>query len=101
MGLPFLSSQSKKRDQVVAIDLGGRTTKAVHLQRRGEKLALLNYALVEAPAADKAPSPELLAEHLRSVHQALEVGRAVSLPPVFVIPAPPLDFDSPVRSSSA
>jgi type IV pilus assembly protein PilM len=79
MGLPFFSSQSKKRDQVVAVDLGGRTTKAVHLQRRGEKLALLNYALIEAPATDKAPTPELLAEHLRSVHQALEAGRARQL----------------------
>ena len=36
MALPFFSSGTKKRDQIVAIDLGGRTTKAVHLQRDGD-----------------------------------------------------------------
>src|SRR5262245_19191749 len=75
MGLPFLNSQTKKRDQLVAIDLGGRTTKAVQLQRQGEKLALVNYALVDAWSTDKAPSAELLAEHIKAVHAALGAGR--------------------------
>ena len=34
MGLQFLNSRVKKRDQIVAIDLGSRTTKAVHLHRQ-------------------------------------------------------------------
>ena len=34
MGVPFINSYAKKRDQVVAIDLGGLTTKAVHVQRQ-------------------------------------------------------------------
>jgi type IV pilus assembly protein PilM len=76
MGLPFLSGKAKKRDHIVAIDLGGRTTKAVYLQRRGERFSLLNYAMVDAPIYDKSMSADLLAEHLRSIGQALGSGRS-------------------------
>src|SRR6185295_9648786 len=72
MALPFFSSRSKNRDQVVAIDLGGRTTKAVHIQRKGESFALMRYALLDAPIYEKNLSAELLSEHLKSVTQALE-----------------------------
>ena len=71
MGLPFLSSQPKRRDQVVAVDLGGRTTKAVHLMRRGESLSLVNYAVLDAPIYDKTITPEVLGEHLKTVNRAL------------------------------
>ena len=33
MGVPFISSHARRRDQVVAVDLGVRSTKAVHVQR--------------------------------------------------------------------
>ena len=70
--MPFLNSFSrKKRDQIIAIDLGSRTTKAVHLERRGNSLALCRYALLDAPIYEKKMSPELLSEHLRSVVEAL------------------------------
>lgn len=72
MALPFLSNQSKKRDQIVAIDLGSRTTKAVYLQRKGAGFALARYAIQDAPIYEKGLVPELLAEHLRAVTQALE-----------------------------
>ncbi|HWI56900.1 MAG TPA: pilus assembly protein PilM [Bacillota bacterium] len=72
MALPFLNGTAKKRDQLLAIDLGGRTTKAVHLQRRGESLVLLRYALLDAPIYEKSLSAELLSEHLRNVCQALD-----------------------------
>lgn len=75
MGLPFLSNQPKKRDQIVALDLGARTTKAVHLQRKGERFSLLNYAILDTPAEEKALSPEKLAEHLRAVVQELKTTR--------------------------
>jgi type IV pilus assembly protein PilM len=75
MGLPFFNNHARKRDQVVAIDLGGRTTKAVHLQRRGEKFNLINYALVDSPIFDKCLSPDLLADHMKNVVRALG-GRA-------------------------
>src|SRR5258708_40028257 len=71
MGLPFFSGPAKRRDQVVAVDLGGRTTKAVHLQRRGETFSFVNYTLQDAPIYEKTMTPDLLGEHLKSVHRAL------------------------------
>jgi type IV pilus assembly protein PilM len=72
MALPFLNGSSRiKRDQIVAVDLGGRTTKAVLLERRGEILTLANFTMLDAPAQEKRPSTEALAEHLRAVASAL------------------------------
>jgi len=73
MGLPFLSNGAAKRpDQLISVDLGARTTKAVHLQRRGEGFVLHRYALLDAPIFEKSLSADLLAEHLRAVVQALD-----------------------------
>jgi type IV pilus assembly protein PilM len=73
MALPFFDHGSKKkRDQLLAIDLGGRTTKAVALQRRGDRLVLSRYAVMDAPIYEKNLSVDLLSEHLRAVSQALD-----------------------------
>jgi type IV pilus assembly protein PilM len=73
IGLPFLNGVvGTKRNQMISVDLGGRTTKAVLLERRGEVFALTRYALLDAPIFEKTLSPELLAEHLKVVCQALE-----------------------------
>ncbi len=73
MALPFFNSADrKKRDQMLAIDLGGRTTKAVHLQRRGDGFALNRFALLDAPIYEKSLSADLLSEHLKAVAQALD-----------------------------
>ena len=72
MELLFINGTAKKkRNQVMAVDLGTRTTKAVLMERRGEVLALSRYALLDAPIFDKKISPEMLSNHLRSVSQAL------------------------------
>jgi type IV pilus assembly protein PilM len=71
MALPFLSGQSRRRDQVIAIDLGARTTKAVHVQRKQNDLHFLRYALLDAPAYEKGVSSQLLGEHLNAISQAL------------------------------
>jgi len=71
MALPFYSGKSKKQDQLLAIDLGGRTTKAIHVQRKGAGFALQRYALVDAPIYEKNISVDLLSEHLKAVSQAL------------------------------
>lgn len=68
----FSSIPKKKRDQMVAIDLGGRTTKAVHLIRRSENYLLARYLLMDAPIYEKGPSVELLGEHLKAICTALE-----------------------------
>jgi type IV pilus assembly protein PilM len=73
MGLPFFPSGTrKKRDQMLAVDLGSRITKAVHLQRRGETFALCGFALIDAPIFDTSLSAEMLTEHLKAVAQALD-----------------------------
>lgn len=80
MGLPFLNGTTKSRDQLLAIDLGGRTTKAVHLQRKAGRFVLSQYALLDAPIYEKNLSADLLAEHLKNVCQALNVKtRSVAL----------------------
>lgn len=72
MELPFIGGASrKKRSQMMAVDLGTRTTKAVLMERRGEVLALCRYALLDAPVYDKKFSADLLSDHLRSVAGAL------------------------------
>src|SRR5215472_488184 len=71
MALPFISRKAK-RDQMLAIDLGGRTTKAVHVQRRGESFVLSRYAMLDAPIYEKSVSTDLLTEHLKAVFDALE-----------------------------
>jgi type IV pilus assembly protein PilM len=73
MGLPFFdSSLGKKRDQILAVDLGSRTTKAVCLQRRGQGFALTGFALLDAPIYEKTLPPDLLSEHLKTVVAALQ-----------------------------
>jgi type IV pilus assembly protein PilM len=72
MALPFLSSGTKIKDRVLAVDMGGRTTKAVHLQKRGNGFVLCGYALLDAPIYEKAMSAELLTEHLKAVNQAVD-----------------------------
>jgi type IV pilus assembly protein PilM len=82
MGLPFFNGQAKRRDQIVAFDLGDRSTKAVYLQRRGEQFSLVNFAIMDAPVAEKTPSPEVMAEHFRNIARALGVagkGRKLTL----------------------
>jgi type IV pilus assembly protein PilM len=73
MAPPFFdSSIAKKRDQVMAVDLGSRTTKAVWIQRHGQGLALCGFTLLDAPIYEKTMSRDLLSEHLRAVNRALQ-----------------------------
>src|SRR5581483_3318211 len=70
MALPFFSG-SRKRNQIMAIDLGSRITKAVLMERRGEVLALTRYAMLDAPIYDRKFSVQTIGEHLKSVAEAL------------------------------
>src|ERR1035438_6872642 len=81
MALPFFDSRARKqRDRMLAVDLGSRTTKAVHLQRRGQGFVLCGYALLDAPIFDKTLSADLLTEHLKAVAQVLQAkSKAVTL----------------------
>jgi type IV pilus assembly protein PilM len=76
MALPFLKNGNKSLDQLVSVDLGGRTTKAVHIQRRGDSLALCGFAVLDAPLSDKSISVDLLAEHIKAIGQTLGIAKA-------------------------
>src|ERR1041385_898 len=71
MPLPFFNTRAKRRDEVIAIDLGGRHTKAVHVRNKGDQLSLVNYAMQDSPAEQSSFSVEVLAEHLKTVTAAL------------------------------
>jgi type IV pilus assembly protein PilM len=77
--LPSLLSASK-RGSVVAIDLGQRTTKAVHLQRKGQTLEIAQYTLIETPPVEQAHTPEVIGDHFKNVIESIKYkGRKVSL----------------------
>jgi type IV pilus assembly protein PilM len=70
--LPFVRHAAKnKREQIIAVDLGSRTTKAVRLLRRDHGFALTGYAILDAPIVEKTISPDMLGDHLKQVNQAL------------------------------
>jgi type IV pilus assembly protein PilM len=79
MALSFLTNGNKSLDQLVSVDLGGRTTKAVHMQRRGDGLALCGFAVLDAPISDKSISIDLLAEHIKTIGQSLGLTKAKSV----------------------
>jgi len=72
MALPFFKNGNRaKRDLVLAVDLGSRTTKAVQVQRHDGGFTLCGYALLDAPIFEKTLSTELLSEHLKAVCQSV------------------------------
>ena len=76
MALSFLNNKAKSLDQIVSIDLGGRTTKAVQVQRKGNSFALTGFAVLDAPIYEKTIPVDLLTEHLKTISQALNLGKA-------------------------
>jgi len=74
MNWPFSNNGAgQRRDQVLAVDFGGRTTKAVYVQRRGAEFALCGYAVMDAPIYDRNLPPDLLTDHLKTLNQSLAV----------------------------
>lgn len=69
MALPFFNRSLKSKTQVLVIDLGSRTTKAVHLQRKGSTYDLINYVIEDAPEGNPV-TPEALGDHLKKVSLA-------------------------------
>lgn len=73
MALPFLKSPGHKRDSLIAIDLGGRTTKAVEVRKAGDRFVLKGFAVVDAPPREnEGATVEVLSQHLKTVCQGLE-----------------------------
>lgn len=72
MALPFLNSASrKKRDHILAVDLGSRVTKAVLVHRRGDGYAISDFVLLDAPIYEKTVTVDLLTEHFKLLSKTL------------------------------
>src|SRR5436190_3363759 len=71
MQLPFFNTRAKRREEIVAIDLGGRHTKAVHVQNKGGQLRLVGYTIQDSPSEQSTFSVDVMSEHLKSVSRAL------------------------------
>lgn len=73
MRVPFVKLGRKKRDRIVAIDLGSRSTKSVHIQRAGNLFRLIHYGILDAPVFETAPTTEAMAQHLKEIATALDL----------------------------
>ena len=71
MTMPFLSGGSK-RDQIFAIDLGTRTSKAVLLDRTEGGFSLSRFTVIDAPSYDKTLPAGLLTEHLNAIVKEMQ-----------------------------
>jgi len=71
MPLPFLKSKASRKDHILAIDLGVRNTKAIHLQRKGDSYQLVNYVIQDAPVYERGLSVEVLSVHIKNVAHAV------------------------------
>jgi type IV pilus assembly protein PilM len=58
-------------NQIIAIDLGSRSTKAVCVEKDGDTLRLVSYTIQDRPDQGKNLSRESLSKHLSAVAQAL------------------------------
>ena len=67
----LLSGPSKKRTHALAIDLGQKSTKAVHIQKKGEGFQFVDYTILDAPNYEEGLSPEVVGQHLKAVVDAL------------------------------
>ncbi len=71
MALPLRKSFAPKRDQILTVVLGTRTTQAVWMQRQAGGLVLRDFCLQEAPVYESGLSRDLLAKHLKGIQLGL------------------------------
>jgi type IV pilus assembly protein PilM len=66
MAFPYLTRQPKKREHIVAIDLGAHATKGVYLHNKG-RYCLAQYSIQETPVSERGVSKEVLADLIKKV----------------------------------
>lgn len=67
---PLARSRRLRTKRLLVIDLGGWTTKAIHMERSAEGLQLINYLLQPSPFLETNLDRAGLAEHLRQIRLA-------------------------------
>jgi len=71
MALPFLGGGAKQLDQILGIDLGAHSAKAVHVQRRGNQVFLLGFAVLEGSSTSSGNEAEPPPQRLGKLASAL------------------------------
>jgi len=72
MAFSLSNRKLKAYGSIVGIDLGGRTTKAVLINRGKDGFIFSNYVIQDTPVFEKTPSAELIGDHLQSVVKKLD-----------------------------
>lgn len=63
--------KARRLERLIVVDLGASSTKAVHLERRGDQVVLLGYVILPGVLTELKESLPLMTEHLRNIHQTL------------------------------
>jgi type IV pilus assembly protein PilM len=67
MALPFLNRFRRRRDQVVAVDLGSKVSKAVQLSGTDGNYAIDSFATLDVPGDNPAHYVDVFADHVREI----------------------------------
>ena len=67
----FWTKEAKPRTQILAIELGTTTSKAVYLTRGKEKIQTIAHGVCDSPLASEEPSPAIIAAHFRKLAEAV------------------------------
>jgi type IV pilus assembly protein PilM len=71
MKLPFSKRRNAKPDEMIAVDLGSRTSKAVHLRRARGELHLCGYTVSDGLPSDKTGAASGLGCYLANIVEKL------------------------------
>ena len=70
--LNVLRSKTRGAPRVVGVELGGLTSRAVHLERSGDQLKVLKFSVRESPLKDPNLTAAVLAEHFQKLIKDLQ-----------------------------
>ena len=70
--LNVLRSKTRGNPRVIGIELGGLTSRAVHLERSGDELKVLKFSVRESPLKEPNLTPAMLAEHFQKLAKDLQ-----------------------------
>lgn len=70
--LNVLRSKARGGQRIIGIELGGLTSRAVHMERSGEALKVLKFSVRESPLKQENLTPAALAEHFQKLAKDLQ-----------------------------
>lgn len=70
--LNVLRSKNRGGSRVIGVELGGLTSRAVHVERCGDQLKVLKFCVRESPLKQENLTPAVLAEHFQKLAKDLQ-----------------------------